>query len=147
MVFWICQKWSFPWWSLKLLSQITDLRHFKQNWLNNFRLHQGKDHFWQIEKTMHQFCSVQLYPELTNQGRYKSKHSSKVAKKSWKKWILEVHHLAALSLDDSGTRTHLRLCNWRKSHTQLIFGQKYLRVLKHFVFTIVNCVTPKIQGI
>ena len=55
---------------------------------------------------MHQLYSFQLYPELTNQGRGKSKHSSKVVKKSWKNWILKVHHLeAAQPLRFGYTRT------------------------------------------
>ena len=115
MVFWICQKWSFPWWSLKLLSQITDLKHFKQNWLKNFRLHQWKDHFWQIEKTMHQFCSVQLYPELTNQAETNQNIPQKLWRRVEKSGFWRLIIMQLLSLDDSGTRRRLRLCivgNW-----------------------------------
>ena len=110
MVFWICQKWSFHWWSLKLLSQITDLKHFKQNWLNNFRLHQGKDRFWQIEKTMHQFCSVQLYPELTNQAETNQNIPQKLWRRVEKSGFWRFIILQLLSLYESGTRGRLRLC-------------------------------------
>ena len=44
------QKWSFPRWSLLKMPQITDLKHFKHDWLNILRLHQGKDYFYWFKK-------------------------------------------------------------------------------------------------
>ena len=58
---------------------------------------------------MHQFYSFQLYPELTNQGRGKSKHSSKIVKESWKKWIQRLIIWERLGSYESGTRGRLRL--------------------------------------
>ena len=114
MVFWICQKWSFHWWRLKLLSQITDLKHFKHDWLNNFSLHQWKVHFWQTQKTMHQFCSVQLYPELTNQAETNQNIPQKLWRRVEKSGFWRLIILQLLSLYESGTRGRLRLWSREK---------------------------------
>ena len=96
------------------MPQITDLKHFKHDWLNNLRLHQGKDPFWLLSKTMHQFYSFQLYPELTNQADTNQNIPQKLWRRVEKSGFWRLIFLQLLSLYDSGTRGQLRLCNGNK---------------------------------